>query len=241
MNGLYDFLIVSAMPQELLGFFPKQFRDSIDERSFPAFDSNLNAVILPTGWGKTNAATSVGSAISLFKPKCAIMVGIAGILDCEFVKRGDLCIVQSAYEHDLDCGKFSPPGTTPTDRIVDHFASSFMFSNSKMIWNFWDGQPLPHVVRCATGDQLIDSKSKKEKITSTFDTHSNRTSIVDMETAAFYKTCSVYNVPALAFRIATDEAEGDIDINQDAIDSSNLLAEVARRTILEIRKSRFFK
>lgn len=236
-----DFLIVSAMPQELLGFFPEQFKDSIDERSFPAIDNTLSAVIVPVGWGKTNAAINVSAAINFYKPQCAIMIGIAGILDSEFIKRGDLCIVQSAYEHDLDCGKFSPPGTTPGERETDHYASAFMSSYARYASGQWKTQPLPHVVRCATGDQLIDSKNKKQKIISTFDTESNRTSIVDMETSVFYKTCNAHNIPSIAFRIATDEAEGDININQDAIDSSNLLAEIAQRTILEIKKSGAFK
>lgn len=236
-----DFLIVSAMPQELLGFFPEQFKDSIDEQSFPAIDNALSAVIMPVGWGKTNAAINTVSAISLFKPKLAIMVGIAGILDSRFLKRGDLCIVQNAYEHDLDCGKFSPPGTTPRDKETDYYASAFMVSCARRAWGGWATKQLGHIVRCATGDQLIDSNEKKQKIISTFDTETNHTGIVDMETAAFYKACNTMNVPSLAFRIGTDEAEGDIDINQDAIDSSNLLAEITQRTILEIKKSGVFK
>lgn len=146
------------------------------------------------GTGKVNAAGATAALICKEKPDCIINIGLSGAI--KGVYKNDIVIGTKYLEHDFDLSGLGyeigvKPQQTyiyePDRELFEKFTAKF----SKI---------KPCV--CVTGDMFVSSKEKKDFIIDKFDG-----GCCDMESAAVASVCYKMEVPFVALRILSDDAD----------------------------------
>ena len=146
---------------------------------------NLN--IQYTGVGKINASYSTTKNIQRYKPTVIINFGSAGSLDKNIA---GLVSVKDVVQRDMDVRKLGfKLGETPFEEIPDLIPLKTLTASSE--------QSKCKSVSCSTGDNFVT------------DFPELKSDIVDMELYAIARVCFLENVPLIAWKYISDNADGN--------------------------------
>lgn len=182
--------------------------------------SGKQVVLAGSGVGMTNAAMTLQRLIDEFHPTVIVFSGIAGAIDSS-VHVGDIVVASTWSQHDY--GYVGAKGFE-TDTL---WAYSAARDTTVGLTEFRVDEQLLGIARQlladtlaldsigvrkprlliggvgATGNAFIDSKEKREWLTTTFGAK-----VVDMESAAIAHVATSNGIPFLVFRSASDLAGG---------------------------------
>lgn len=196
--------IVVALQEELLHVLGQLQDVQTTERAGMVFHQGSYGqqavVVVVCGAGKVNAAACAQLLISEFQVTCMINIGVAGAVHAD-MQAGDLVIGAKLIQHDIDLQALGLP--------VGH-----MFRMPQLAY---DADPqllalaqqasaqLPHL-RCSTGtivtgDQFIACNDKIKWLAYTF-----QALACEMESASLAQVCSLNQIPFLAIRSISDQA-----------------------------------
>lgn len=182
--------------------------------------SDKTVVLAEAGIGMTNAAMTTQKMIDQYHPRQVILSGIAGAIDSA-VKIGDIVVCDTWVEHDygyVGKGGFQPdsldvylPGRDSIISIQAFKVDSSMLvaahaieAESLKFEPIGNRRPKLEIGGAGvTGNTFIDSKEKRQWLSSTF-----AAEITDMESAAVAQVCTVNDIPFIIFRSASDLAGG---------------------------------
>lgn len=196
------FGIVAAMPVELEGFVREHGAKELHEKGFYSLfsckEGENEAYLACCGIGKVNAAGCTQQLIDRFGVDAIINMGIAGGISPE-LRTLDVVIASDVLYHDLDAQFL--------DRYTP-FCSRFACDARLVEAAKAACERLPQVERyfvgtVATGDELVESRERKEKIAET------GAVCCEMECAAVGHTAFRNAVPFLVVRTVSDLADED--------------------------------
>lgn len=161
-----------------------------------------NAIILQRcGIGKVNAAVGTTDMILNYHPQLIISTGCAGASSLDVDVR-DVVVGSTVAFHDVYCGPNNaygqmqdmPPYYTAPYELVEKALSISPRVKEGLI---------------ASGDWFVDSLDKTKDILS----HFPEAIAVDMESGSIAQTCYLFKVPFISFRVISDNAlkENNID------------------------------
>lgn len=159
-------------------------------------------VIVKCGMGKVNAGICAHTLINYFGCTKIINTGVAGSLDNR-IDIGDIVVSTDAVQHDFDVtaigftkGEIPYTGlyAFPADDGLRAAAVNAAHEASSSI-NVFEG-------RVCSGDQFINTKEQRDKITSSFGGL-----CCEMEGAAIAQTCYLNNVPFVIIRAISDKPD----------------------------------
>ncbi len=176
MDGeMVDFAIITALEEErdaVLHLLPSNTRLAASESSVRVgyaarLDADDNTAydirILPLlGMGRVEAANATTEAIRRWKPRCLMLVGIAGGVKERGVKLGDVLVADQVADYELQ--KLTPAG--PEIRWRAYPASARLLAAAKALTEeSWQlsiaaprparGKPSRHVGPVASGDKVV--------------------------------------------------------------------------------------
>ncbi len=203
-------LIITAMKEELLPII-KDFKVADYKISFYnevyINEENRNKLYFSyTGIGKVNASMSTTILINEIKPDLVINLGTAGGIDVK-VDILDLVIADKLAYHDVDVTAFGyqkgqvPQNDTYLETDINKY---FIEEVEKQGINV-------HVGTIVSGDQFINDRNTKIKITSNFD----NVYAVEMESTAIVDVCNKLDVKSLVIRGISDLAHGNSTMEFD--------------------------
>lgn len=171
-------------------------------------------VVVVGGVGKVAAALATQFAQDVFKPRCVVVVGIAGGLHAD-TARGQVVIASGAVQHDMDARPLtSARGVIPV--LGESVFSADAPMAEKLLTAARRAVENPRVVRSGlvlTGDQIITSRKLRDGLAHDFPD----AACVDMETAAVAQVAHQNGLPWGAVRVTSDSADETFDL-QDVID-----------------------
>ncbi len=160
----------------------------------------IETVMCVSGVGKVFAALCAHTMIMRFSPDLIINVGVGGNLTST-LKIGDITISENLVQHDMDTTPLGdPPGMISGINIIKFECDKKIVDKICCICkeigiNYKKGT-------IATGDRFIASKEEKTRLVNTFSAVS-----CDMEGAAIAQACYINNVPFVAIRALSDDAD----------------------------------
>jgi adenosylhomocysteine nucleosidase len=158
-------------------------------------------VLAVCGIGKTFAALCAQTMILRYNPEMIVNVGVAGTL-CDSLSIGDMAIGSSAVCHDMDTSPLGDPlglisGINLVELPLDEEMRTLFEECCRE-----EGIPcLSGVI--ASGDQFVDTASRKEFIRDTFSAIA-----CEMEGQAIAQVCYVNRKPCAILRSISDSADG---------------------------------
>jgi adenosylhomocysteine nucleosidase len=171
-------------------------------------------VVAVTGVGKVAAALAAQFVQDVFKPRCAVAVGLAGGLRDEN-SRGQVVVATGAVQHDMDGRPLtSERGTIPGLNLSAFSADAPMAE--KLLVSAKRSVENPRIVRpglVLTGDQIVTSRAIRDVLAREFPDGA----CVDMETAAIAQVAYQNGLPWGAVRVTSDSADETFDLD-DVID-----------------------
>lgn len=203
--------ILGAMPEEidpLIKVLDCVAINHANNTFYEAKFKNHDIVIAYSKIGKVNSTLTATILIEKFGCEILLFTGVAGALE-ESLKIGDIMYATSVVQHDLDITAFGHPyGFVPdspifveTDKKLNDIAVK---TSNELGINL-----TPGII--ASGDQFINSTSKKEWIKSTFNA-----SAAEMEGASVGQVCYALDVPFFLMRSISDEAGEKAEFDFDA-------------------------
>lgn len=206
--------IIGAMDVEIEDILndlsEKQYKHQNDYNIITGNVGKYKIVLIKSGVGKVNAASTTQYIIDTYKPKFIINTGVAGSLSSD-LKVGDVVIAEKMVQHDFDVTAFgSPKGYM--DNGVEPDKPTIYYSDKKLIDNFTEktNKNLKKGT-IATGDIFVTDKNLKNNIKKEFNAD-----VIDMESAAIVQTAKRNNIPVLVLRTISDENDGsEKDYNQN--------------------------
>ena len=186
--------------------------------------------------GKVAAASTVTTLINKFGVDRVIFTGLAGGVHRE-AKVGDIVIAKSVYQYDLDASPLFPKFSVPllnktffesdeeltnkiqaacTDYLENDLKTVFTAEEKKRF--FQRTTPKLHLGLIGSGDLFVNALDKQTFIRETMP----NTMCVEMEGAAVAQVCYEYDIPFAIFRIISDRADFQADL-----DFSEFLSNIA--------------
>ncbi len=220
--------ILGAMAEEvepLLKKLDKIVRvDYADNTYYKAEYKGAELVIAYSKIGCAFSTLTATVLIEHFECDTLLFSGVAGAINTN-LKIGDLIYANKLCKHDLDITAFGHPhGYVPEGKV-------FIYPNSELIEIAKNvaakkGLTLQEGT-IATGDQFVDSRSKKEWIKEIFNADA-----LEMEGYSVALVCDALNIPFFILRAISDSADSDASFDFDAfLDES---AKVSADFILEM-------
>ncbi len=161
--------------------------------------ANKEIVFVKSGIGKVNAAVAATILITVFKAKVIINTGIAGSLSHE-ASLGDIVISNDTIQYDFDVTAFGyAEGHIPRMEISTFEADQTLIDLCVLSA---EEQHTIHVGRIVSGDRFVNTESFKQHLRETF-----KALCVDMESAAIGHVCYLHNLPYVAIRCISDNAD----------------------------------
>jgi adenosylhomocysteine nucleosidase len=171
-------------------------------------------VVAVTGPGKVSAALATQFLHDAFKPRCVVVLGLAGELRPEH-SRGHVVVASGAVQHDFDARPLAAArGVIPSLGVATltadaAVAEKLMVAAKRAVEN-------PRIVRSGlvlTGDQIVAAKTVRDALVRDFPDGA----CVDMETAAVAQVAHQNGLPWGAVRVTSDKADESFDL-EDVID-----------------------
>lgn len=196
--------IVCAMHSEL-----EVLRSSLDlvpyESSSPFTlyqTREQDIVAMVSGVGKVNAAAALAWLLSRFAIKQVLAVGVAGGIAAD-LRLGDVVVCSGAIQHDMDATAFGyEVGMVPVLRKKLFAASKDLVREALEAGEKADLGVAVRAGLVLTGDKFVASRegaSLRELFSG---------DCVDMETAAWAQVAELFQVPWVALRSISDQADG---------------------------------
>ena len=158
-------------------------------------------VLAVCGIGKTFAALCAQTMILRYNPEMLINVGVAGTLS-DRLSIGDMAIGTSAVCHDMDTSPLGDPlGLISGINLVELPLDEQMRASFEDCCREESIPCLSGVI--ASGDQFVDTASRKEFIRDTFSAIA-----CEMEGQAIAQVCYVNRKPCAILRSISDSADG---------------------------------
>jgi len=192
-------------------------------------------VVVVSGVGKVAAALAAQFVQDVFKPRCAVSIGLAGALRDDG-PRGQVVVATGAVQHDMDARPLTAergviPGLNLSVLSVDPpLAEKLMVSAKRSVEN-------PRIVRpglVVTGDQIITSRPLRDALVHNFPD----AACVDMETAAIAQVAHQNGLPWGAVRVTSDSADETFDLDDvigfGANSAGELFARIIRDAVTDL-------
>ncbi|MCR4661559.1 MAG: 5'-methylthioadenosine/adenosylhomocysteine nucleosidase [Clostridia bacterium] len=200
--------IIIAMDKELKLYLERNKTKKISYKGKDFYSLKINkkkCIICLSGIGKVNAAYATTLLIEKFKVKKIISTGISGGLGVSKIL--DIVISSSCVQHDVDTTQLGDPlGFVSTVRKVYFEADEELI---KEISDECKKQNINvNVGIMACGEQFVASKERIDFIRSTFNACS-----CDMESGAIAQVAYIANIPFVAIRCISDNADEDASIS----------------------------
>lgn len=163
----------------------------------------IDVVIVKCGMGKVNAGICVQILRDIFSVTHIINTGIAGSINTLDI--GDIVVAVDTVQHDYDVTPIGfKKGEIPYTGLVAFKSDEAL--REKAVKAAKKVAPEAQVIegRICTGDQFIDTKEKKERITSSFGGD-----CCEMESGAIAQACYLNKVPFIIIRAISDKADSD--------------------------------
>ncbi|NLA89796.1 MAG: 5'-methylthioadenosine/adenosylhomocysteine nucleosidase [Alcaligenaceae bacterium] len=233
--------IMAALEQEIAAIL-KNMGDNVtihtlaERRYYVGEFNGQNYVIVLSRIGKVAAASTVTTLINKFGVDRVIFTGLAGGVHRE-AKVGDIVIAKSVYQYDLDASPLFPKFSVPllnktffesdeeltnkiqaacTDYLENDLKTVFTAEEKKRF--FQRTTPKLHLGLIGSGDLFVNALDKQTFIRETMP----NTMCVEMEGAAVAQVCYEYDIPFAIFRIISDRADFQADL-----DFSEFLSNIA--------------
>lgn len=196
-------LIVSAMESESKDFIKEAKK--IDA-PFNLYQKGNNLVLV-SGIGKANAASSLSYVLAKYNIKLIINIGLAG--GTKPYKLGDVVLIDKAKYHDFDLSIFNyekgqVPGFDPIFK-ADSLIDKLYFQRGTLL----------------TGDFF---KTGSENLNHT---------LFDMEGAALFQVAKIYNIPIISIKVVSDIVGEDSQVEKYEI-SEAALSKTINEILIEI-------
>lgn len=170
--------------------------------------NNKDVVLVKSGIGKVNAAIAASVLINNMNVSAIINTGIAGSIK-QAVGLGDVVISSETQQYDFDVTAFGYRlGTIPRLETSVFKADTHLIELCK---KSIDDKTSYHIGRIVSGDRFVSSDEFKKQLGLEFDAY-----CVDMESASIGHVCYLYDIPYVAIRCISDNAdETSLVSNQD--------------------------
>lgn len=171
---------------------------------FEHFSINNNDVYLGlSGIGKVQAAMNLASLLTAVKIDCIFMTGSAGSMDKDVHKEDVILVDEFAYHdaHNANAGDYVEgqiPGQPARFKLESAQRNDFIKYLNENSIDYRRGLVV-------TGDSFISSEEIKKQIKANFPDALG----VEMEGAAFAQVAYQFNVPLIAMRAISDNADDD--------------------------------
>jgi adenosylhomocysteine nucleosidase len=202
--------VIGAMIEEITSF-KNSMRDvkEIDlmgNKFYTGQYAGHEIVLVLSGIGKVNAATTTTLLFEHFKPEKVFNIGTAGGVS-ESLNIGDIVVSDSVCYHDVDATHFGYEyGQVPEMPKAYHSDTNLvklLKENENKI-----NQPV-HYGLIATGDSFIGKTKQIEEIKNNFE----GIMAVEMEACAIAQTCYTYEKPFIIVRSISDVAGKESDVS----------------------------
>jgi adenosylhomocysteine nucleosidase len=231
--------IVSALQEELadvLELMPDEHKRSVGGRTFwRGHLQDHEVVVVLSGMGKVEAATTATLLIDHFKADHVLFTGVAGGL-APGVEVGDVVVGTGFVQHDLDasplCPRYELPGQGVTELRADAALAQVLqqAAQDAITWlpHLLDAptlaslglhRPAVHSGLIVSGDRFVSTEVESQALRQALP----EALAVDMESAAMAQVCRAFGVPFAAVRTISDRAD-----NEAHVDFPRFLQQVAR-------------
>lgn len=224
--------IMAALEQEIAAIL-KDMDDTVTihtlagRRYYLGERNGQKYVVVLSRIGKVAAASTATTLINLFGVKSVLFTGLAGGIHPDALV-GDIVIGSSIYHYDLDASplfpKFSVPLLNKTffnsdeqlskkiekaclDYLKNDFATAFETTEKQRF--FQRKTPQLHQGLIGSGDVFVNALEKQTVIAEQMPS----TMCVEMEGAAVAQVCYEYEIPFAIFRIISDRADYNAELN----------------------------
>ncbi|MBV1758672.1 MAG: 5'-methylthioadenosine/adenosylhomocysteine nucleosidase [Dethiosulfatibacter sp.] len=204
--------IIGAMDEEILLLKNRLTNLRIlKDRVFEIYSgqyNNKDVVLVKSGIGKVNAAIAASVLINNMNVLAIINTGIAGSIK-KAVGLGDVVISSDTQQYDVDVTAFGYKlGTIPRLETSVFKADTHLIDLCKKSIH---DKTSYHIGRIVSGDRFVSSDEFKKQLGLQFDAY-----CVDMESASIGHVCYLYDIPYVAIRCISDNAdETSLVSNQD--------------------------
>jgi len=203
--------ILGAMPEEVEPLLERV--DNIirvDYANNTYYKAKYKGKDIVIAYSKIGCAFSTLTATILiehFKCSKLLFSGVAGAIN-DSLDIGDLTYATKLCKHDLDITAFGhEPGFVPEGKVFI-YPDNDLVEVAKDVANTKDIKLQGGVI--ATGDQFIDSNTKKEWIKTTFSADA-----IEMEGYSVALVCDALKVPFFVLRAISDSANSDASFDFD--------------------------
>jgi adenosylhomocysteine nucleosidase len=167
--------------------------------------NNKNVVVVCSGIGKVNAAIAASLLVERFKVSKILNIGVAGGIK-NGIKLGDIVLSKNAIQHDVSldaCDKLRRGKVHKIDKREIDCDLSLCKQLSKII----DKLNYSHYIgTIVSGDEFISDTKFADFLRNEFNAFA-----VDMETAAIAQVTYFFEVPFVAIRSISDNADDNAD------------------------------
>lgn len=184
--------------------------------------SGIEYILLITGMGKVNSASSITSLCLLLNDKVDEILngGIGGSLDPDKAPLFSAVISSSLVQHDVDSSAIGDPVG-----FVSTINKIYFESDDKIAKRLEASSRSSGIQSCrgtiASGDQFVADSEQKLRITQLF-----HPICVDMESAAMAQVAYTFSIPFAALRIISDASVHGDEYLKNKGKASELLTDV---------------
>lgn len=209
-----NILILSAMEEEinyLVSSYQLAAIDTINNNSLYVIEAGEKKIyILNSSIGKVNSTITTSMVLNKYSIDKLISIGTSGALTAK-TAIGDFVSGERLAYHDVDVTAFGykigqlPQMNKYFETTDDQFWKQLMTEFAAQ------AEITLHTGDIVTGDQFINSSSRKEFINNNFENGL----CVEMESTAIIHTAISYGVDCYALRSISDNADGHADVSFD--------------------------
>lgn len=221
--------IIGAMDEEILHLRENiENIKEIDCLNFKIYSGQYagkKVVFMRSGIGKVNAAVSSQILINDFKVTSIINTGIAGSL-LDTISIGDIVISNETQQYDIDVTVFGYK-----EGEIPRMDTSIFKADENLIRvcsNIVEGEAKVHVGKIVSGDKFVSKNELKAKLRNEFNAF-----CVDMESASIGHVCYLYNIPYVAIRCISDNADETAEVKYSNFDkyAAEISSKITLKTI----------
>ena len=203
--------ILAALPQELAALHDVYHLEHAPElrplEGHRFAHRTLTVVAVQTGVGKVSAAMAAQRIIDEMEPVALINVGVAGSLDADALRIGDVVVARDCAQHDMDA---TPLGFALGE--VPYTGARFLEADRSLVAAARGadcGEHRIHEGRVLSGDQFIRRPSR-QKLDQLAELGGMA---VEMEAAAVAHVAAANSVPFAVVRTISDFADGSAAVD----------------------------
>lgn len=179
---------------------------------------NHSVVVVRSGIGKVNMAVCTQILIDVFHVEALINTGVAGGLYSK-LSIGDIVLSSDAIEHDLDVtGLGYKKGEIPRMDTYIFKADESLIKVAKDACETVNTDIQCFVGRVVTGDQFIQSSTKRQQLIEEFDGY-----CAEMEGAAMAQVAYLNHIPFLIIRAISDKADDSAQMSYEQFEKQAII------------------